>query len=403
MSSTFILPMKTFFGFPILFLVTTVPVVAQTTHEINTILNERIETFAQNTLREAGLPSIQVAVGHQGAVIFEGAYGLANIEHDVLATTQTKYRTASISKWLTGTAAMRLYENGVLDLDLPAQTYCPAFPEKPWPITTRQLLSHTSGIRHYLNYDALLAETDAETARNEVIRQQTRDLIGTYTRYTDVVTSLNNFKEDPLEFEPGTQFRYSSYGYRVLACVIEGAAGKSYSDVLLEQVLDPADMNSTLNDDSRAIIMHRATGYELQNDGTLLQAPFRDVSENLAAGGHLSTATDLTRFAQAFAAGLLVSDSTIVFMALQPTDSSGQQIDSGYGHGVDLIGWLPGSLGHNGRQEGTTTILVLLPEEDLSIAVMSNASGWPRINVFAGTVLGIVGDLLGIHIALPSD
>lgn len=99
----------------------------------------RVDSLAEATLEATGLPSIQVAVGFQGAVVFAGAYGFADLEHEVPATPQTRYRTATISKWFTGTAVMQLHEKGQLALDAPIQTYCPHYPEKPWPSSMKPM------------------------------------------------------------------------------------------------------------------------------------------------------------------------------------------------------------------------------------------------------------------------
>lgn len=326
----------------------------------------QIDRLAAKEIKRTGIPSLQIAIGHKGDVIFEKAYGYANIEEKIPATHKTQYRTASISKWFTGTATMKLVDDGLIDISAPIQNYCPEYPEKKWEITTRHLLSHTAGVRHYKEGQAEAPST---------------------VHYTDVIGPLESFKNDPLIFETGMGWAYSSHGFRVLGCVIKGASQTSYNDYLEQTIFGPAKMSSTMPDDMTNPSTQRAAGYELARRKKLKPALKRDLSENLPAGGHLSTASDLIRFSQSFDQGNLVSSTSMDLMSSLPTAKNGKTIEAGYGHGVDFMGAFEGSIGHGGRQEGATTLVVLLPEEDLSIAVMTNARGWRNTNGFTQKVL----------------
>ena len=355
---------------------------------------EKIDTLANEEVQNTGLPSLQIAIAYQENLIFENAYGQANIKTKTPATTKTQYRTASISKWFTGTATMKLVEQEKIKLDEPIQTYCPQYPEKKWSVTTRQLLSHTAGVRHYANYNAMRegAKTEAEKAKIESWIEKAR--AGHNQRFTDVLTPLYSFKDDPLQFEPGMGWGYSSFGYRVLACVMRGAADQPYRNLVQGLIFDPAGMGNTQDDDLAATIPNRATLYALTQGRQLKPAVHRDVSENLPAGGHLSTASDLVMFAQAYDSGKLVSPKSVAIMSSLPKAKNGEILQVGYGHGVDFMGAFPGSLGHGGRQAGTSTLLVLLPKRDISIAVMTNASGWNDTNQFTQKILDIITPVL---------
>ncbi len=181
-------------------------------------------------------------------------------------------RTASIGKWFTATAAMRLVEEGKLDLDAPVQRYCPQFPTKAWAVTARQLLSHLAGVRHYYGDNGERKETDAERASLETRIE--RERAGQFVRYTDMAGPLAIFKDDSLLFEPGTKSHYSSLGYRLLGCVLEGAAQMPYRQLMRDLVFAPAGMSSIVHDDARAIVLHRVAGYSRGPDGTFLRAEF---------------------------------------------------------------------------------------------------------------------------------
>ena len=147
-------------------------------------------------------PAVSVAIMEKGQVVYAKAFGSADVENGVTATVDTRFRTASVAKTMTATAVLQLHERGVLDLDAPIRTYCTAFPQKPWPVTARQLLGHLAGVRHYTK--------PGESS-------------GTQHFFT-VAESLKLFANDPLLFEPGTKYAYTTYGFSVLGCAIEGAS-----------------------------------------------------------------------------------------------------------------------------------------------------------------------------------
>src|SRR5579872_193235 len=198
-----------------------------------------LDSLIKSYISDHHVPGLTYAVVSQGQVLLVEGYGLADVENAVPATADTVFRVASLSKSITATAAMKLFEAGKLDLDAPVQKYCSDFPKKPWPITTRQLLSHQSGIRDYRNLQETLNTN----------------------HYAGIKEALAQFAKDPLEFQPGTRMHYTSYGYIVLGCVIEGASGMSYERYMSQAIFEPAQMLSSRLDDVFAIIPHRARGY----------------------------------------------------------------------------------------------------------------------------------------------
>lgn len=347
---------------------------------------EQIEQASLKQLTGSNLPSIQIAVAHRNKLIYQQAFGFADIENQVKATNSTKYRIASISKWLTATTAMRLVEQGKLDLDQEVQFYCPQFPKKKWPITSRDLLTHTSGIRHYRDFESELRNVKSDKERKLIEEQQYRELLSTYQRYTDTQAPLELFKDSPLLFKPASDWHYTSHGYRLIGCVLTGAAGEKYRSLMQSMLFEQFDMSDTLADDAWQIISHRASGYRIEGAESVRRADMRDVSENLPAGGHLSTAADLSLFAQAFFNYNILSKETVELMT-KPIMSQHKKAGpkwrnaipskGKYGYGVmtfsvdDRI-WR----GHTGRQAGGSAILVWVPDKELSIAILTNAKGW---------------------------
>src|SRR3954471_15416906 len=171
-------------------------------------------------------PAITVAVAVDGKITYSKAFGMADVENDVKATPETLIRTGSIAKPISAAAALTLVDAGKLDLDAPVQKYCPAFPQKQWTVTTRQVLGHLSGIHHYTGPDFESTKHFATTKDAFVM-----------------------FANDPLLFEPGTKYQYSTYGYTLIGCVIEGASGEQFRDYVAKHVLASAGMTHTFVDD----------------------------------------------------------------------------------------------------------------------------------------------------------
>ena len=230
-------------------------------------------------------PGISAAVVQDGEFVWSAGFGMADLENSVPATSQTLYRIGSISKSITATAAMELWERGKLDLDSPVQKYCPAFPQKPWPITTRELLGHLAGIRYYHVPETPYSESQSDPE------------VGNTRHFENgIEAGLKFFANDPLVAQPGTHFNYSTQGYTLVGCAIEGASGEKYADYVREHVLVPAGMLQTRPDDRFAIIPLRTRFYSKDKSGAVVNAEFLDSSYKVPGGGWLSSAPDMARF-----------------------------------------------------------------------------------------------------------
>ncbi|MGH8185593.1 MAG: serine hydrolase domain-containing protein [Steroidobacteraceae bacterium] len=359
---------------------------------------EEIQSLGRAVLAKDALPGLSIGVA-KGGRTWSFGFGSADLENDVPVDARSMFRTASILKWMTATAALRLVEAGKLNLDAQVQDYCPQYPKKQWPITVRHLLIHQSGIRHYHGANGEPRETEEQRrALDRLIQsEQSRQ----HTRYTDVIAPLDAFKDDALIFRPGARFHYTSAGYRLLGCVLEGAAKVPYRTLMRELVFNPAGMATITEDDARTIVKHRVAGYSKES-GLLVRAQFRDVSENLPAGGHLATVRDLVRFAAAFNSDKLVQPATRAAMLERPRLSDGSSApfappyfgvgrETYYGMGV-FVGSMNGEqlVMHSGGQAGTSTELLLAPQSDVAVAVMTNVNGWRDTHAVATEVLKLV-------------
>jgi CubicO group peptidase (beta-lactamase class C family) len=327
---------------------------------------ERARVLVRAHQEELGIPGISAAVGIDGMVVWSEGFGYADLETREPARATTLYRIGSVSKPVTATAVVQLALDGRLDLDAPVQRYVPSFPEKGYPITTRQLAGHLAGIRHYRG-----SESVGEGQRH----------------YDDVVDALGIFGEDPLLFAPGERYSYSSYGWNLISAVVQGAAGQDFLSYMQARVFDPLGMTHTHADDPRLIIPGR-TRFYAYSGGRTLNAPFVDNSYKWAGGGFIASVEDLVRFGSAhLSPGFLPQDGLDLLFTSQ-SNNAGEEI--GYG-----IGWRVGTFGalfpedsplrtgdlaglrvmqHGGSSVGGRAFLLLVPEERMVVALLVNYS-----------------------------
>jgi serine beta-lactamase-like protein LACTB, mitochondrial len=316
--------------------------------------DDRAEALIAAAMAESHLPSLSVAVGRDGKIVLEMALGLADLEGSVPATTRSVYRIGSVSKTLTATAVLRLAEDGRLDLDAPVQKCCPTFPDKGAITTPRLLLAHLGGIRDY----------DYSHFEQEFLSRK---------RYASIDDALGIFKDDPYANPPGSRYRYSSFGYVLLGCVVEGASGTGYAAYVREHVLDPAGMARTRLDDPAELVPFRVRGYHRDEDGTWRNAPYVDLSDRYPAGGFLSTPEDLVRFGMSLLGGKLLGEETLA-AAWQPQQTSGGETVP-YGLGWRLSS-APREVFHGGTSVGGSAYLYLQPDTGVVVALATNVDLW---------------------------
>jgi serine beta-lactamase-like protein LACTB, mitochondrial len=312
----------------------------------------QIEAAILKFMASTHVPGLSVAVVENGEYEWAQGFGFADLENNVPASEHTLYRLASMSKSLTATAALQLWERGKLDLDAPVQKYCPAFPQKPWPISTRQVLGHLGGIRHYKSE----SPDDPE--------------IGNTKHFDDPIQAgLNFFKDDPLVAQPGTSFHYSTQGYTLVGCVIEGASGAKYVDFMRQSIFSAAKMDQTQTDDRFAIIAYRTRFYEKKDSGAVLNADYLDSSYKIPGGGWLSSAEDMAQFEAAILNDKLIRRATrdLMWTPLKPSDGSPNRYALGWGWGEHQD-----HVGHTGSQQGSSTAFVIAPGQRAGVVVLAN-------------------------------
>lgn len=316
----------------------------------------QIEAAVAKFMSTTHAPGLSVAIVENGEYEWASGFGLADVENNVPASEHTLYRLGSISKPLTAVGALQLWERGKIDLDAPVQKYCPAFPEKQKPITTRQVMGHLGGIRHY--------------------KQGPDDLEGGNTKHFDnpIQAGLDFFKNDPPVADPGTHFHYSTQGYTLVGCVMEGASGAQYLDFMRQNVLVPAGMEHTQADDRIAIIPFRTRFYQKTDSSTVENADFLDSSYKIPGGGWISSAEDMAKFEVALLNNKLIKRSTrdLMWTPLKPSDGSEDKYGLGWGVGKESGLRV---VGHSGGQQGTSTDFQIVPEQRTGVVVLTNMDG----------------------------
>jgi len=341
-------------------------------HQISAEKRTQIEAAISKFMASTHVPGVSVGVVENGGYEWAAGFGFDDLENNVPASEHTLYRLGSISKPLTAVGSLQLYQEGKLDLDAPVQKYCPSFPEKSKPITTREILGHLGGIRHY--------KTEIQ-----------EDVEGGNTKHFDnpIQAGLDFFKNDPLVADPGTHFHYSTHGYTLIGCVMEGASGMKYTDYMRKNVVFPAGMEQTQPDDRFAIIPYRTRFYQKTKDGTVENADFLDSSYKIPGGGWLSSAEDMARFEVAVLNDKLIKRSTrdLMWTPLKPSDGSKDTYGLGWGwtdkDGIRFVG-------HGGGQQGTSTFFLIAPEPRVGVVVLTNME-----NIDAGDLATEILKVLG--------
>jgi CubicO group peptidase (beta-lactamase class C family) len=358
---------------------------------------EEGRSIARSLVAEEKLPGLSLAVAVDGEIVWAEGFGWADLEHQEPVTPATLFRIGGVSNSLTAAAVGLLSERADLDLDAPVHRYVPSFPEKEWPISTRQLMAHTAGIRHHLGEEEIFRKTSC----------------------ADDAERLAIFAGDPLRFRPGTEYFYSTYGWVLVGAVVAAAANESYLDFMQREILTPLGMKSTFFDIAGQTDPGSAHFYYprmmLDPRYGLHDAPTVDLSCILPAGGFLSTPSDLVRFGSAMMGDALLDPATVEELQtpvrLASGESTGQTlgwavrrvpmgadgtptriVGQGLGDAVRRSFLSATTVG--GHVSGGTASLMTVPEHRIAIAVVTNVSGAENVSLLSARLAEVFVRLL---------
>ena len=299
-------------------------------------------------------PGCAVGADVRGEPVIRGAYGSADLEHDVPITTDTIFEAGSVSKQFTAAAVVLLARAGKLSLEDPVRKYIPELPDFGAPLTIRQLLQHTSGLRDWGSLAALAGWP--RTTR-------------VYT-HAHVLDLLSHQRE--LNFPPGTRWSYTNSGYNLAAIIVSRVSGMSFSQYTKAAIFDPLGMKDTSwRDDFTRLVKRRAIAYTDRQGTFTLNMPLENLYGN---GGLLTTIGDLLKWNANFT-GHVVGDAAFVDeMQRQTRLPGGRTHEYALGLYVDTYKSVR-EIDHSGATAGYSAHLGRYPEQQVSVAVLCNVAG----------------------------
>jgi CubicO group peptidase (beta-lactamase class C family) len=302
-------------------------------------------------------PGVAVLVSRDGEIIYENAFGYADIGNKVPVTTETKFRIGSITKQFTAAAILKLQEDGKLSVDDTLSAFIPDFPRGN-EVTVHHLLTHTSGIHSFTN-------------RPNFMKYATMSI-----SFEAMIDTIKNFKYD---FDPGESYQYNNSGYFILGYIIEKISGKEYGEYLKETFFDPLGMSSTGVHGPLLVLDNEATGYSLEG-GILKKAINWDMTNAGGAGALYSTVYDLYTWNEALFNGKVLSDESLK-AAFTPVvlnnNKKPEGVEYGYGWGFYKIRGLDFTA-HSGGLHGFLSFLARQPENNITIVVLCNSTPPPE-------------------------
>ncbi len=315
------------------------------------------------------VPGASAAVMIDGELVWTGVSGWADLEEEIPVTPESRFRLASVTKLYTAALALRLWEEGLLDLDADVRRYVPSWPDHNGAVITPRLLAaHTAGINHY--------------------QSRPRDDSAPGRHYDEIVDALAAFADAPLLQPPGEEYSYSSYGYALLNAAMTSASGRTYTEALDSFVLQPLALSETSVEDVRLLPPNAVTLYRVNRESGATAIRPNDQSFVWGASGMRATARDLARFGSVFLSGTLVSEETRD-MALTParlldgrTAGIGRyEVGFGWRSGLDWDGRPVAH--HAGLTPGARTVLLGYPGGHAAVALLLNATWTSRIETTA--------------------
>ncbi|MES1263349.1 MAG: serine hydrolase domain-containing protein [Peristeroidobacter soli] len=309
---------------------------------------DEFDRYVQTQIQRQHIPGVAIGIVRAGRVVKMRGYGLANVELGVPAAADTVFEIGSVTKSFTSMAVLLLQERGRVSLDNRVDQYLANIPVAWKAVTLRQLLSHTSGVPDYeevMGYDSY---------RNIMTPEQ-------------VIAVVSG---KPLDFPPGTEWKYSNTGYYLLTLVIEKVSGEKYADFVTRNILAPAGLTHTRASDPGVVIPHRAAGYEYR-DGFHNRDPIQP-SATGGAGMLVSTVADMARWAAVIGKQEILKPESYASMLADNVLANGSR--SGYGFGW-FVSPMRGhrAFAHSGGTAGFSCNLLHLPDDDVTIVVLTNS------------------------------
>jgi CubicO group peptidase (beta-lactamase class C family) len=294
-------------------------------------------------------PGCVVMVVKNDKVIYRKAFGLANTELNISMQPAMLFRIGSMTKQYTAIAVLKLVEQGKISLQDSVQKYIKDFPSKGYTITIENLLTNTSGIKDYLS------EISSPSKQKE-----------TYTPKDGV----DYIKDEPLNFKPGSNYRYSNSNFYLLGYIIEMVTEETYEKYLQENVLDKAGLRNTFYINPKVNIPNMPQGYS-KFDGKVEKAALQPIDIMYSAGGLVSNADDIYKWHQALYNHQLVTKETLDKATTPFKFPDGTFSEYGYGWFIKNIDGSK-AIEHSGSTDGFQSDEIYLPNENVFVVALYN-------------------------------
>ena len=306
-----------------------------------------------------GSPGCTAGVYQGARIVYKGAYGMANLDHDVTLTPGSIFHVASVSKQFTAMAILLLASDGKLSLDDDIRKFIPELPDFGERITIRHLANHTSGIRDQWDLLGLAGW------------RYSRDLITD----DDVLQLLSRQKD--LNFKPGERHLYSNSGYTLLAIIVSRASGKPFREFTTERIFKPLGMDHThFRDNFNEVVKNQAYGYQRAADGFRLSVTNFDTA---GATSLMTTVEDLVKWHANFDTPVVGSPAIIASMLTRAVLNDGSRVDYAVGISHGTYRGVP-TVSHGGADAGYRAMFMRFPEQKFGVAVLCNlASANPSL------------------------
>jgi CubicO group peptidase (beta-lactamase class C family) len=314
----------------------------QLTSEFDRLLSEQFKPG------ETGCAAV---VAQKGQIVYKKAFGMANLELNVPMQPDMVFLIGSITKQFTAVAILQLMEQGKLSLQDEITRFIPDYPTNGYKITIEHLLTHTSGIKSYTNLPEYMGFSRNDLTPEDVIKI---------------------FKNQPMEFAPGTKWSYCNSGYFLLGYIIEKASGKTYKEYIEENFFKPLNMTGSCYGNDSKVIKNRASGYQTNGD-EVINARYVSMLVPYSAGAIQSTVEDLFKWNQALHSYKLLRKETLEKAFADYKLPSGKGTGYGYGWMLQQVQGSP-TIEHGGSINGFQSNALYLPQEDVFVAVFSNSN-----------------------------
>ena len=332
----------------------------------------RLDSIAAAYVREAPASGVTVAVVRRGDTLLLKGYGERDRDKHLTADAATVYRIGSITKQFTAAAVLRLVEKGAVKLDDPITRHLPQYAQ--WSgVTVRHLLNHTSGIPSYTSQPAW---------REKWAEDMTPAAIVAFV------------EKSPMDFPPGSAFRYNNTGYMLLGMLLEKVSGQPYGTVLEREFFQPLGMRSAGICPSKPTDPSHALGYD-HAGGSWRPTAYLSMTHPYAAGALCMSVPDYLRWQRALHGGRVVKAPSLALMAGPETLSAGEKKGSKIDYGMGLVSTTVAGrtlIQHGGDINGFASQQYWFPADSLSVVAFVNTSGanqdWLSRNL-AAAVLGL--------------